>query len=182
VRPGSGTVARVTATGWAELLTLLATVGFGVLSAVIPFANAEAYVFTSQVSHSIDPVPVALGIAVGQTVGKVLLFYGVRRGKNLPGVRHRRAALRSQPAGPVRARLRTALQTLLALVGQKRWGLPTTFVAAVVGVPPLYAVALLAGATRMRLVWFAAVVLAGRVLRFGLVAYGVGGVGPWATG
>ena len=42
--------------------------------------------------------------------------------------------------------------------------------------------ALLAGATRMRLVWFAAVVLAGRVLRFGLVAYGVGGVGPWATG
>lgn len=170
----------MTALGWAEVLTLLATVGFGVLSAVLPFANAEAYVFTSQVSHSIDPLPVALGIAVGQTIGKVLLFYGVRRGKNLPGVRHRRAVLRRQPAGPTRAWFRAALQTLLALVGQKRWGLPITFVAAVVGVPPLYAVALLAGATRMRLGWFAAVVLAGRALRFGLMAYGVGGLGPWS--
>ncbi|GAA1437127.1 hypothetical protein GCM10009616_38300 [Microlunatus lacustris] len=170
----------MTALEWADALTLLATVGFGVLSAVLPFANAEAYVFTSQVSHSIDPVPVALGIAVGQTIGKVLLFYGVRRGRNLPGIRHRRAVLRHQPAGPTRAWFRAALQALLALVGQKRWGLPITFVAAVVGVPPLYAVALLAGATRMRLGWFAAVVLAGRALRFGLVAHGVGGVGPWA--
>ncbi|SDS76278.1 hypothetical protein SAMN04488543_2336 [Friedmanniella luteola] len=171
----------MTATGWADLLTMLATVGFGVLSAIIPVANAEAYVFTSQVSHSIDPVPVALGIAAGQTIGKVLLFYGVRRGKNLPGVRHRRAVLRGRQLGPTRTWLREVLQTLLALVGQKRWGLPITFVAAVVGVPPLYAVALLAGATRMRVLWFAVVVLAGRVLRFGLVAYGVGGVGPWAA-
>jgi membrane protein YqaA with SNARE-associated domain len=170
----------MTAMGWAEALALLGTIGFGVLSAVIPFANAEAYVFTSQVSHSIDPVPVALGIAVGQTIGKVLLFYGVRRGRNLPGLRHRRAVLRRRPTGPARALARGILQALLALVGQKRWGLPITFVAAVVGVPPLYAVALLAGATRMRLAWFAAVVLAGRALRFGLVAYGVVGFGPWA--
>lgn len=172
----------MTATGWAEVLALLGTVGFGVLSAIVPVANAEAYVFTSQVSHSIDPVPVAVGIALGQTIGKVLLFCGVRRGKDLPGVRHRRAVLRHRPVGPARARFRATLQALLALVGQKRWGLPITFVAAVVGVPPLYAVALLAGATRMRLVWFAAVVLAGRALRFGLVAYGVEGIGPWAAG
>ena len=167
--------------GWAEALALLGTVGFGVLSAIVPLANAEAYVFTSQVSHSIDPVPVALGIAVGQTVGKVLLFYGVRRGKNLPGIRHQRAALRRRPVGPARARLRAVLQTLLDLVGKKRSGLPITFVAAFLGVPPLYAVALLAGATRMRIGWFAIVVLAGRVLRFGLVAYGVGGYGPWVV-
>ncbi len=167
--------------GWAEALALLGTVGFGVLSAVIPLANAEAYVFTSQVSHSIDPVPVALSIAVGQTVGKVLLFFGVRRGKNLPGIRHQRAALRRRPVGPARARFRAVLQSLLNLVGKKRWGLPITFVAALVGVPPLYAVALLAGATRMRIGWFALVVLAGRVLRFGLVAYGVGGYGPWVV-
>ena len=168
----------MTAMGWADVLTLLGTVGFGVLSAVIPFANAEAYVFTSQVSRSIDPVPVALGIAVGQTIGKVLLFYGVRRGKNLPGIRHRRAALRAHPVGPARARSRAAVRALLDLVGQKRWGLPITFVAAVVGLPPLYAVALLAGATRMRLVYFGGVVLVGRLLRFVLVAYGVQGLHP----
>jgi len=170
----------MTAMGWADVLTLLGTIGFGVLSAIIPLANAEAYVFTTQLSRTVDPVEVALGIAVGQTIGKVLLFYGVRRGKNLPGIRHRRAALRSRPAGPARARVRAVLQALLALVGQKRWGLPITFVAAVVGVPPLYAVALLAGATDMKLRYFASVVLIGRVTRFLLVAYGVNLLPAWA--
>jgi membrane protein YqaA with SNARE-associated domain len=165
--------------GWAEVLALLTSIGFGTVSAIFPVVNAEAYVFASQVSHTAGPLPVALGIAVGQTVGKVVLFYGVRRGKEVRGVRHRRAALRSRPVSPTRAQLRRVLQALLGLVGRKRSGLPITFVAAVVGVPPLYAVALLAGATRMRLGYFAAVVLVGRSLRFALVAYGVGGLGLW---
>ena len=122
----------------------------------------------------------ALGLAVGQTIGKVLLFYGVRRGKQSRPVRHGRAALRVRPAGPLRARIRSLVAALLALVGQKRWGLPITLVAAVVGLPPLYAVALLAGATRMRIGYFAAVVLVGRAARFVLMAYGVGGVHPWS--
>jgi membrane protein YqaA with SNARE-associated domain len=108
----------------------------------------------------------------------VLLFYGVRRGKNSRMVRHRRAVSRVRPVGPARARARAAVRTLLDLVGQKRWGLPVTFVAAVVGLPPLYAVALLAGATRMRLGYFTGVVLVGRLLRFVLVAYGVQGLHP----
>lgn len=165
--------------GLAEVLALLTSVGFGVVSAVVPVANAEAYVFASQVSHTAGPLTVALGIAIGQTVGKVLLFYSVRRGKEYRGFRHRRARLRSRPVGSTRAQLRRVLQTLLDLVGQKRSGLPITFVAAVVGVPPLYAVALLAGATSMRVGYFAAVVLVGRALRFVLVAYGVGGFGLW---
>lgn len=165
--------------GWAETLALLTSVGFGVVSAVVPVANAEAYVFASQVSQTAGPLPVALGIAIGQTIGKVLLFYSVRRGKEYRGIRHRRAALRSRPAGPTRAQLRRLLQTLLGLVGEKRSGLPITFVAALVGMPPLYAVALLAGATRMRVGYFAVVVLVGRALRFVFVAYGVGGFGLW---
>lgn len=162
--------------GWAEVGVLLTSAGFGVLSAVIPLANAEAYVFASQVARTAGPVWVALGLGTGQAIGKCLLFYGVRRGRELPLVRHRRAAARTRPVGPTRAWLRRALATTLGLVGRKRWGLPITFVAAVVGLPPLYAVALLAGATRMRLLHFAAVVLVGRVLRFLLVAYGVGGL------
>lgn len=165
--------------GWGAFAALLASVGFGVLSAVVPLANAEAYVFASQMSQTAGPLSVALGIAVGQTIGKVLLFYGVRRGKEFKGVKRRRAVLRSQAVGPTRARVRALLAGLLALVGQKRWGLPITFVAAVVGIPPLYAVALLAGATRMRIGYFAAVVLVGRILRFVLVAYGVDGLRPF---
>jgi membrane protein YqaA with SNARE-associated domain len=164
------------AIGWTDVAALLTSVGFGALSALFPVASAEAYVVASQVSQVAGPVVVALGLAVGQTVGKVALFYGVRRGKESAPVRHRRESLRARPAGPARARVRAVLRVLLALVGRKRWGLPITFVAAVVGLPPLYAVALLAGATRMRIGYFAAVVLAGRAARFVLMAYGVGGM------
>jgi membrane protein YqaA with SNARE-associated domain len=162
--------------GWAEAAALATSVGFGTLSAVLPVANAEAYVAAAQISHAAGPVAVVLGVALGQTLGKVLLFYGVRRGKEFKVVRHRRAELRAHAVGPARARFRAAVRSLLALVGQKRWGLPITFVAAVVGLPPLYAVALLAGATRMRGSYFGGVVLVGRLLRFVLVAYGVHGL------
>jgi membrane protein YqaA with SNARE-associated domain len=163
---------------WSEVAALVTSVGFGTLSAVVPVANAEAYVAANPLVHAAGPLAVVVGVALGQTLGKVLLFYGVRRGKNSRMVRHRRAVSRVRPVGPARARARAAVRTLLDLVGQKRWGLPVTFVAAVVGLPPLYAVALLAGATRMRLGYFTGVVLVGRLLRFVLVAYGVQGLHP----
>ena len=68
---------------------------------------------------------------------------------------------------------------LLDLVGQERWGLPIVLLAAIVGIPPLYAVALLAGATTMRALWFVLVVLVGRVTRFVLVASGLNGLQGW---
>jgi membrane protein YqaA with SNARE-associated domain len=166
--------------GWTDAAALLTSVGYGALSAVLPVASAEAYVVASQVSRAAGPVAVALGLALGQTLGKVLLFYGVRRGKNTKVVRSRRAALRLRPVGRVRTSLRTLVRALLALVGQKRWGLPITLAAAVLGLPPLYAVALLAGATRMRIGYFAVVVLGGRAVRFVAMAYGVGGFHPWS--
>lgn len=158
---------------WGDLLALLSSVAFGILSAIVPIANAETYVIASQVSELAGAVPIAVGVGIGQSIGKLLLFLGVRRGKDFPFVRHRRERARQTPIGPVRTRFRRAIRWLLALVGTKRWGLPITFVAALVGIPPLYAVALLAGATRMRVRWFYLVVLVGRVSRFVLVALGV---------
>jgi hypothetical protein len=129
----------VGAFGWAELVALLTSIGFGTVSAVIPIVNAEAYVIASQMSAVAGPIPIAIGIAIGQTVGK----------------------------------------QLLDLVGQERWGLPIVFVAAVIGFPPLYAVALLAGATTMSPVWFGLTVLVGRLCRFLLVATGFYGLHDW---
>lgn len=164
--------------GWAEIGELLTSVGIGVLSALVPLVNAEAYIVASQVSTLAGPIPVAIGIGLGQTIGKVLLFLGVRRGKQFRVVRRERAKLRRQEVGPFRRRLRRAATTLLALVGQERWGVPIVLLAALTGIPPLYAVALLAGATRMRLGWFTLAVLVGRVARFVLVAEGVGVLHP----
>ena len=160
--------------GWTEVGELFTSVGVGVLSAVVPLINAEAYLVASQMGSLAGPLPVAVGIAVGQAIGKVLLFLGVRRGKQFPFVRRERNRLRNAQVGPFRQRFRRAVAALLALVGRERWGLPIVLLAAVIGLPPLYAVALLAGATRMRLGWFTVTVLVGRLVRFVLVVEGVG--------
>jgi len=169
----------VVAFGWAELVALLTSIGFGILSALIPIVNAEAYIIASQVSAVAGPIPIAIGIAIGQTLGKLLLFFGVREGKELSFVKHRREMHKDRPVGPTRARLRAAGAKLLDLVGQERWGLPIVLVASVVGFPPLYAVALLAGATTMRPLWFGLTVLVGRLCRFLLVASGFRGLHDW---
>ena len=158
--------------GWPELAALMTSLGFGVLSAIFPLANAEGYIIASQVSAVAGAIPVAVGIGIGQTIGKLMLFLGVRGGKSTRFFSEHKEKVRSRPVGPARLRLRRALRTLLELVGTKRWGLPIVLLAAVVGIPPLYAVALLAGATKMKLGLFALVVLAGRVTRFVLFAAG----------
>lgn len=163
--------------GWPEVVALLTSVGFGIVSAIVPVINAEAYVVASQVTAVAGAVPVAIGVAIGQTAGKVAMFYGVRLGRELPRVAEKRAARRARPVGPRLQRWRAFVDRLLNLVGDPRWGLPITFLAAFVGIPPLYAVALLAGATTINGVAFTLVVLAGRVLRFVLLALGV----DWAV-
>ncbi|GAA3611185.1 hypothetical protein [Microlunatus ginsengisoli] len=159
-------------TGWPDLVAFLTSIGYGVASAIFPVVNAEAYVVLSQVSATIGALPIAIGLALGQTVGKLALFYSVRAGRESRFVRHRRARARSKPKGRARQRFDAAVAWLLALVGTKRWGLPIVLVAAIFGIPPLYAVALLAGATTMKAHWFGLMVLIGRATRFVLIAEG----------
>jgi membrane protein YqaA with SNARE-associated domain len=169
----------VSGPSWADLLALLTSIGFGVVSAVVPVANAEAYIVASQMTAVAGAVPIAVGVGIGQMVGKLLLFVGVRRGRQFEFFRRRRHEGSPRPVGPTGARVRVLLARLLDLVGRKRWGLPIVLLAAVVGVPPLYAVALLAGATRMPVLGFALTVLVGRVTRFVLVATGWVGLQHW---
>jgi membrane protein YqaA with SNARE-associated domain len=164
---------------WDELLALLTSIGFGLVSAIVPVANAEAYIVASQVTALAGAIPIAVGVGIGQTIGKVMLFLGVRRGREFAIFRRRRHETRPRPVGPTGLRVRALLARLLDLIGQKRWGLPIVLLAAVVGVPPLYAVALLAGATRMPVLGFALTVLVGRVTRFVLVATGSVGLQHW---
>lgn len=170
--------------GWPELLALLTSLAYGVVSAIVPFANAEAYVIASQVTAVAGPVPVAVGVGLGQSVGKLLLFVAVRRGRDVWFLRRRHDHESDQghdqrPAGPLRTRIRAFLARLIELVGTNRWGLPIVALAAVIGIPPLYAVALVAGASRMRALWFWLVVAVGRVTRFVLVGLGVAWLSFW---
>jgi membrane protein YqaA with SNARE-associated domain len=58
-------------------------------------------------------------------------------------------------------------------MSDSRWGVPVTLLSAFVGIPPLYGVALIGGASRMRTVVFTLSVLAGRSARFILLALGI---------
>jgi membrane protein YqaA with SNARE-associated domain len=155
------------------LLAALVSAGYGLLSAVVPIANAEAYVVAAQAAGRSHGLLVAIAVAVGQTIGKAGLFLGVRHGRRSRFFNRRRADAPVRPPRPPRMpRLQRMIDRLLALVGS-RWGVPITLLGSVVGVPPIYPLAMVAGATTMRLPLFCAAVLVGRCIRFGLLAFGV---------
>jgi membrane protein YqaA with SNARE-associated domain len=157
---------------WQSMLA----VGFGIGSAVVPVLNAEAYIVGVGVSHRLDPVVAAIGVSIGQTIGKIAMFLAVRYRPGYATTHQRpepKALDLSTRWGRFRQRVRDVSKRMLDLLSAPRYGVPVTLVSAFVGVPPLYAVALIAGASRMPVVAFGLAVLGGRAARFILLAVGV---------
>jgi membrane protein YqaA with SNARE-associated domain len=157
---------------------LVLAVGFGIGSAVVPFVNAEAYVLGVGVTNALNPIVAASGIAVGQTIGKVAMFLAVRY---RPGY----AARKTKEPKPVDLdtrwgrfvqRNRDLSKRLLDAMSDSRWGIPVTLLSAFIGVPPLYGVALIGGASRMKTVVFTLCTLVGRSARFILLALGISAI------
>ncbi len=157
---------------------LVLAVGFGIGSAVVPVLNAEAYVLGVGVSGALDPVVAAIGVSVGQTIGKVAMFLAVRLPARATPARRSRKEPKAVNLDTRWGRFvqwnRDVSKRLLDAMSDRRWGIPVTLLSASVGIPPLYGVALIAGASRMGVVTFALSVLAGRGARFVLLALGVG--------
>ena len=154
---------------------LLLAVGFGIGSAVVPVLNAEAYVLGVGVSGALDPMVAGVGVAIGQSLGKTAMFLAVRY---RPGY----AARKAKPPKPVDLDTRwgrfvqwnrDVSKRLLDAMSDHRWGIPVTLLSAFVGIPPLYGVALIGGASRMGVLTFALSTLVGRAGRFILLALGV---------
>ena len=157
---------------WQALLAI----GFGVGSALIPIVNAEAYVLGAGVSGALDPVTAGIGVAIGQTIGKVAMFLAVRyRPGYAAGRTHRepKALDLSTRLGRLRQRYRDTSKRMLDGLGDPRYGIPVMLLSAFVGLPPLYAVCLIAGASKMRTVTFLTTVLTGRGARFVLIGLGI---------
>ena len=154
---------------------LVLAVGFGVGSAIVPVMNAEAYVLGAGVSGALDPLTAAIGVSVGQTLGKVAMFYAVRY---RPGYSAKKAK-EPKPAnletrwGRFVQWNRQVSKRLLDALSDRRWGIPVTLLSSSVGIPPLYGVALIAGASRMGIITFTVSVLIGRLARFITLALGV---------
>jgi membrane protein YqaA with SNARE-associated domain len=135
---------------------VLATLVVSAVGGLVPIVNVELWlVGVSATCPSAEVLPVALAASLGQVVAKAML-YGAGRAA-VPGLQDRVPRL----AGMVRK-----------LEGQGLRSAAVVFGSALAGVPPLYAVSVVAGVARFRFTSFVALTLAGRLLRF-LVVFGL---------
>jgi membrane protein YqaA with SNARE-associated domain len=142
--------------------------GFG--SAWIPVLNAEVFV-----AAVVAVLPHAwwwpvLSLAIGQTLGKCVMFQAARHGSKWLQRRHT-----SDPAGvehgPWRTRIALWSRMLLELLDRPWQGFIVVLLAASVGIPPLAIVAVVAGTRRIKFAVFAIACLIGRIARFLVLAW-----------
>jgi membrane protein YqaA with SNARE-associated domain len=169
---------------WRPVTEFLASVGYGLLSAFIPVFNSEVYIVAAQALGLTAEVSAAVGVALGQTIGKTAIVVGLRHGtrlaflqRHLTRLKERSAARPDQgPPGRIRSAYRRWSARLLDLVGHSRWGALIIFGAGATGLPPVFAVQFLVPATRMPAWLFAVALLLGRCVLFLAVAFGASAI------
>lgn len=124
-----------------------------VVSGLIPFViNIEAYLIAVAALAHASPVPMVGTVTAGQMTAKLILYLTGMGALNLRFVRREKMAKAAAAFEKHRAHS-------MGVVG----------FSALVGLPPFYAVSLLAGALRLPLFQFMIVGTMGRVIRFGAV-------------
>jgi membrane protein YqaA with SNARE-associated domain len=151
-------------------------IAFG--SAVVPFLSIELFVIGLAAQEpQISCLLLGAVVAVGQVGGKLLYYYAGRGSIHLPAFLHR-APREPKPPTARRARWQLRTKRVRAWVDGVRakcerhphWMVGTYAVSSVVGLPPYMATVVLAGLVRMRLSTFLGAGLAGRFIRFSLLA------------
>ncbi len=140
-------------------MTLLAvwftTFAVCVLGSLVPFVNTEIYLLSAvALSPKSYVLPLVIAATAGQTVGKIAMYF-VGRG------------VLKLPAGRVQRGLEA---TQARLEARPLWGKLVFFCSSLVGVPPLYVMAIAAGAVRMNFAFFLVACAVGRFLHFAVVA------------
>jgi membrane protein YqaA with SNARE-associated domain len=139
--------------GLGTALLLAATFCFALASGLIPFVfNTELYLLSVAVLTDASPVAIVGLMTAGQMLGKTAVYFAGRGSLNLEWVRRQATA---KAAAAFARRPGNALGVLA--------------VSSVTGVPPFYAVSLLAGTLRVPVVAFVTIGTAGRVIRFAAV-------------
>jgi membrane protein YqaA with SNARE-associated domain len=157
---------------WQLLLEFVGSTAYGVLSALIPIFNSELYIVASQVGGFAEEVTAATGCALGQSIGKVGVVVGLRRGATVGWVQRMRDRPR-KAAGKVRTTVRGWSDRMVGLLGRSRWGVAIVLLSACVFIPPLYPLTFAVAGTRMSVIAFGLAVLVGRMLLFLAIAFGV---------
>ena len=140
-----------------EIAVLASAFVASVASGLVPFVNAEVVVVAAAVAVPRSQVWLVVGVcSLGQMIAKALL-YGLARW--LPQRLPARAVRHLERASEKSRRIEQA-------------GWPLILVSAIVGLPPFYAISLAAGIMRVNFAAFLVIGLAGRAIRFAILAYG----------
>jgi membrane protein YqaA with SNARE-associated domain len=154
-------------------LCVAAGVAFG--SALVPLISVEIFVLALVAREPALPC-LAIGavVAVAQVGGKMLYYLAARGSWHLPKFMHRKP----KPLTERRARWQQRTKRIRSWVDRltetchrhPHWMAGTYGVSSVVGLPPFMATTILAGLARMSMATFLATGLAGRFIRFSLLA------------
>ena len=132
----------------------LTTVAVSVVSALVPFINAELYLLSVvALAPAGMALPLALAATVGQMIGKVVMYYIAQGALRVPGKW-------------MQGRL-TAAEGWLQQ--RKNVGGLALLASATTGIPPFYAMTVACGILRFRFLHFLAVGFFGRLVRFSLL-------------
>ena len=166
--------------GWAELVALLTSIGFGIVSAVVPIVNAEAYVIASQVSAVAGPDSRSRSASPSARRSASCCFSSAcARARNSRSSGIGGSSRNNAPVGPARARFRAVMAKLLDLVGQNAGGCrsscsPPSSVSRRCTLSPCWPARPRCGRSGSGLTVFV-----GRLCRFLLVASGFHGLHDW---
>lgn len=152
-------------------MTYLLTFAVAFVSAWVPFIPIEAYLLALLSRTSVTPGWMAIAAAAGQTTGKALIFLSAR------GIVRSERILRWRAKREHRNAARWGSWVTTKMDG--KGGLPVVFLSAVVGMPPLLLLTVIAGGSRMSLTGFIAVTAVGRWIRFFLVLAAPGLLFGW---
>lgn len=141
-----------------DLVTVLVTFAVCVASAIIPVVNAELYLIAASAlaTPGVAWMLVIAG-ALGQMVGKSLMYYAGVGALQLPSERLQRMVAQ------VRERYQGTGATGSTL------GTGVILLSATVGLPPFYVVSIACGLLRIPFLQFFVLGLLGRLVRFGVM-------------
>lgn len=164
------------------LTWLCVAFGVAVGSALLPVVSIELFLITLMTSES-ETIPwllVGAVVAVGQIIGKLPYYLAARGSIHLPRFLHDRLHRnrRERPSTPRRERWRRRTKRVRGWLEALRerchrhphWMASTYGVSSVLGLPPYMATVVLAGFVNMRPSLFVGAGLAGRFVRFSLLA------------
>lgn len=140
-------------------IATLGCLGLALLSAIVPWINAEAIAIAlPAVAHTpVQLTTLIMAVTIGQMAGKCVVYCAGRRGARIGSPRMAERLARWQ------TRAAASPWQAIGLVG----------FSSIVGIPPFYVMSAIAGAVRMNLGWFLAAGTLGRLIRFSALALGV---------